>query len=223
MISLFISKNKIDVSQNLISFCESQKINLLTHSFLEFYPVPFEVKKEADILFFGSKRAFDFYMQSATISSHQSIACIGSVTKKHIEKAGFFVFFAGEQAGNAPEVAQELKMQIGTKSLLVLRSNKSFRSIPKAFSPEQCEEKIVYETRITAHKLSEKPAILIFTSPSNAEAYLLENKIDKTQKVIAWGESTKTYLEENKCPVFTTLKTATEEELIQVIQNNMQI
>src|SRR5690606_28762225 len=136
------------------------------------------------------------------------IACIGRVTKQHIENAGFSVFFAGEEAGNAPEVALKLKAQIGSKSLLVLRSDKSYRSIPKAFSSEQCTELVVYQTQLSGQNIKSNPDIVAFTSPSTAEALVADNVLETHRPFIALCTGSHAFLEAINVPLFQTLSTS---------------
>jgi hydroxymethylbilane synthase len=71
------------------------------------------------------------------------------------------------------------------------------RSIHKALSPEtKIIDLPVYETMLEESASGTDADILVFTSPSNAEAYFNDNLLDSNQRVIAIGKSTGKKLEE---------------------------
>ncbi len=75
-------------------------------------------------------------------------------------------------------------------------SSRSMGSISSAFPPAQIECLTVYRT-ILNPRVVEACAVYIFTSPSNAEAFLLQNTIPGGAKVIAKGTSTQEFLQQH--------------------------
>jgi uroporphyrinogen-III synthase len=79
----------------------------------------------------------------------------------------------------------------------------------------------VYETIINSKIIEQQFDYIVFTSPSNVEGFLKENTISETTKVIAWGETTKRCLMEHQLEVWRTLKSASEEELIEIVKTTI--
>jgi uroporphyrinogen-III synthase len=215
---LFISKNVTDLSEDLKQFLEFHSVSFTAQSLISFEEVPFTCQVNCEALFFGSKRAVDFYLKSCTIEKDALISCIGKTTALHLESLGFTVHFQGENAGNPDEVAIQLKTFLNGKKLRVVRSTISNRSIPAHFSNEELEEIIVYNTMLNPTKISPKPSLLIFTSPSNAEAFLMQNTIEEDATIIAWGKTTESYLISRQFSVQKTLQQSSEEELISILE-----
>jgi uroporphyrinogen-III synthase len=214
---LFISKNTADLSEDLKQFLKNHSLSFTAQSLISFEEVPFSCQAKCEALFFGSKRAVDFYLKSCTIENDTLITCIGETTALHLKSFDFPVHFQGENAGNPEEVAQKLKVFLNGKKLRVVRSTISNRSIPLHFSNEELEEIIVYNTLLNPQKIIPNPSILVFTSPSNAEAFLLQNTINENATIIAWGKTTESYLISRKFSVQKTLQQSSETELISTL------
>jgi uroporphyrinogen-III synthase len=73
-------------------------------------------------------------------------------------------------------------------------SNQSNHSISNALPKHQFQEIIVYKTIAKTIVLTENPDLIIFSSPSNARAYLNLNAIRSNQKVICYGQTTHKFL-----------------------------
>jgi hypothetical protein len=67
------------------------------------------------------------------------------------------------------------------------------RSISAAFPESQKEVVPVYQTALVPRHIKEC-TVYVFTSPSNAESFLQCNTLPLGAKVIAWGESTRSFL-----------------------------
>lgn len=206
-----------DVSEKLKEFCTEASIDLVADAFISFQSIPAEKLPEFDVIFFGSKRAVDFFLEQFTLSPDKKIACIGQTTANHLIQLGFSVSFSGQEAGNATEVALQLKEWLGSRKLLVARSEQSQRSIPKVISANQLEELVVYQTILKPIQLEIQPEVIAFTSPSNVQGFLLKNAIHPNQTIIAWGTTTRSFIEEKGYTVHHTLRTASEEELVYIL------
>ena len=64
---LFISKPLEEVSE-LVDFCQLNGYELIAESFLSFKAIPFTTESPFDVVFFGSKRAVEFYLQHEKIN-----------------------------------------------------------------------------------------------------------------------------------------------------------
>lgn len=141
--------------------------------------------------------------------------CWGCYSKK-INALGFGVSFIGEQAGNPLHVAEMFKIWLGDRRVLFPISSVSKRTIVEYIPLNQRTEISVYATIPSSKKI--KPnSILVFTSPSNVESYLLQNEINGNL-LIAWGTTTKTALEAMGYSVDYTLQESSEENLITYLK-----
>ena len=215
--SLFISKSA-DELPLLRQFCAEQHMAFHAQSLLQFEGVPFEVQHPFDIMFFSSIRAAEFFLAQSTVGNAE-IACVGQKTAQKLEALGHTPIFVGHQSGNPSQVAVDFRTYVGRRRVLIPCSDISARTIAKALPADQVEEVVVYRT---IGKSVEVPAcgIYVFTSPSSVDAFLLQNE-KPLGKVIAWGDTTSARLHELGVEVSRVLKTASEEEVVEVLQGNL--
>lgn len=212
---LFISKSITELD-SLVLYCQHQNISIFAHSFLQFEALPFRVEKPFQAIFFGSPRAVDFFFEHESIIDECDIGCIGEITAQSILNRGYQPKFIGKNAGNPSEVGLEFKKIIGEKRVLFPQSITSNRSISSQFPENQIEEISIYKTLNNSTNIPDS-SIYVFTSPSNVDGFLVENKIPATAQIIAWGKTTEKYLISKGFQVNRTLKEASIEELISVL------
>lgn len=219
---LYISKNECELKPEFLAFIRDNNIQLIAHSMIEFKATSFTFQaNENEACFFGSKRAVTFFLKQHTIPSHVLICCIGNTTAEILENNGYKVDFVGDNASDAQQVAQDLVSFLGDKKLCVIRSNISMRSIPKAFPPSQVSEICVYETVLSPMQIKEIPDVLVFTSPSNVDGFLLKNEIKSHQQLIAWGKTTQKHLESKGFSSTFTLKNSNENEILPFLHKQL--
>ena len=218
--SILITKSKDDKGA-LYDYCISQNIAICYHSFLTFKQVNISETTTSDVLFFSSKRAVDYFLQQTKISENTTVACIGESTKIHLQSKGIPVHFVGKNAGQPEVISQELAAWLGHRTITVVLAKESKKSIITQLNSSKSSCCIVYETIINSKIIEQQFDCIVFTSPSNAEGFLKENTISETTKVIAWGETTKRCLMEHQLEVWRTLKSASEEELIEIVKTTI--
>lgn len=218
--SILITKFKDDQGV-LYDYCVAQNIAIHYHSFLTFKQVNLPETPTSDVLFFSSKRAVEYFLSQSKISTKTEIACIGESTKIHLQTKGIAVNFVGHNAGNPELVSQELANWLGERTITIILAKESKKSILTQLNSSKISCYIVYETIINSKIIEQQFDCVVFTSPSNAEGFLKENTISETTKVIAWGETTKRFLMEHQLEVWKTLKSASEEELIEIVKTTI--
>ena len=216
MKTVLITKKDTEVT-DLKDFCALNGCNLMAHSFIDFESVKSIFPEQYDWIFFGSKRAVDFFLDQHTLLATCKVACIGSTTAKHLITKGIIPDFVGDQAGDATAVASSLSQVVGNQILVIPISSKSKHSIANVIATSTCHEVVVYQTKLNSFQLTEQPAILIFTSPSNVEGFLRFNSISSSAAIVAWGKTTEKFLIDAGYSVSTVLKTANLEELPAII------
>ena len=109
----------------------------------------------------------------------KKIAAFGQSTAKYLQKSGLKVEFIGE--GVPSDVAQSFSSILKSEEIVFFPS--SNRSLGTVQSVLENRNKIVLETYQTLiiDKKVENHDFLVFTSPSNVEAFLLSNKVKMPQ------------------------------------------
>lgn len=212
---LFISKNSSETVQ-LGAFLNSKNIGLISHSFLHFEGIEFELESTYDIVFFTSPRSVIFFKAIYDVPKSVKIACTGSKTAELLKALGYTVDFKGEKSGDIQSVADSFEKWAEGRMVLFPISDLSLRTISSNLSPESVIEVEVYKTIIQGIKVAPSD-YYVFTSPSNVQGFLMENQIPTEGKIIAWGTSTEEALVANGFKIDTTLIESSIDELIIVL------
>lgn len=151
---------------------------------------------ETDWIFFTSKNSVHyFFKQFPGAIGNRKLAAIGKGTLKALYQYVPRVDFNGD-AVDIKSVGLQFSREVGNETCLFPISNISKRTVQNFFNdPEQVKDLIVYRTQAKKGIIQQKEDILIFTSPSNVEAYFQTNALLSYQSVIAMGYSTKKQLE----------------------------
>lgn len=217
--TLYISKTIRDTAFN--AFLESKGVEVLAQPMILFDLVNFTPPQEGSysVIFFASPRAVKFFLQTVKINPNAKIGTIGKSTSQAVEAFGYSVDFEGEKSGDPQDISNVFSEFVGNQKVLFPQSTRSHRSIQRFLSEDQVINLIVYKTTLNPIKIDHKPSILVFTSPSNAEAFLEKNTIEnQQQKIIAWGNTTAGFLEKEGLSVFKTLKNSNVDELTKVLK-----
>lgn len=187
---VFVS-SELDPSHPLVSAANFLGIQLIQQSLLSFSPEAGVPSKPYDIVFFSSPRAYAFGQQF--ILPETKVACVSLGTAKH---STYPVDWYGNSPHEPTQTAMDFKQWAGVRRVLFPLSSRSLGNISSAFPPSQIECVTVYKTILNS-RVIEDCTVYIFTSPSNAEAYLQQNTIPGGAKVIAKGASTQEFLHQH--------------------------
>lgn len=179
----------------LSAYCAEKNIELTAQSLISFRQVTLkEELKPFDVLFFSSPRAFDYFQRQVQWSENTPLACISKKTQSHIKNRGYEVDFVGSIATQPGIVAQEFASWLGQRQVLFPVSKVSNRSVSSVLNKNQVQEIVVYETLLHAQYFSNKFDVLIFSSPSNAQAFMEQNTPTLEQMIAVYGATTKSYV-----------------------------
>lgn len=216
---LFISKNVTD--ESFLAFVKRAEINLIDQPMISFVAEEFSCPKEdVEVVFFTSPRSARFYLDQCKVPSRIDIATIGKSTSEYVESRGYKVCFTGITSGNPEEVSKAFETFVAGRKVLFPQSNHSHQSMQKKLYAGQITNLIVYKTILTPIHLNAKPSVLVFTSPTNLTSFLQLNKVDKEQKIIAWGKTTESFLYKNNLKADYTLEYSSFEELQEVLEEH---
>jgi uroporphyrinogen-III synthase len=165
---------------------EKQKQQLLSANFIvveeDFIAVKnkdFEIKTINDYLIFTSQNAVDSVLLNNDIAKIKTkkCFCVGSKTKALLEENGFVIEAYSEYAA---ELASVICNNYMKNSFTFFSGNLRRDILPDSMTLAKInwEEIIVYETLLTSHKIEIQPNGVLFFSPSGAESYMQENRIE---------------------------------------------
>ncbi len=155
------------------------------------------ILRNVDWVFFSSKNAVEYFFQlEPALPKKVKFGTMGSGSEDALRRLGHFVDFIGEGIDPA-EVAADFAQVAKGKTVLFPSAENSMRSIQHGLSADTKVIGLsVYETILEEGPETSGAEILVFTSPSNVEAYFANNLIQPGQKVIAIGKSTGKKLDE---------------------------
>lgn len=188
--TLFVSKSV--KHKGLLKLVDTLSAQLIDRSMISFERVIFESVNhdQYDVIFFSSPRSVDYFLEQSGTPENKKIACIGQSTASRLKYHGLTVDYEGEKSGHPKEVAQSFAAFAKGLRVLFPQSDRSHRSMQSALDPDQIIDLVVYRTILKPIKLNVSPDVLVFTSPSNVESFLIKNKCKEKQLIIAWGKTT---------------------------------
>lgn len=157
------------------------------------------ILKYVDWVFFGSKNGIEnFFRLEPRLSKRTKFAVIGRGSEEMLRQFGHAPDFSGERLGiNMKQIATEFAKVASGTTVLIPRAKDSLETIQQSLSPDTKIINLpVYQTHIDTNVSKSNADVLIFTSPSNVEAYFVDNLVDPGQKLICIGHSTAKKVEE---------------------------
>ncbi len=155
------------------------------------------ILKNIDWVFFTSKNAVEYFFHlNPLLPKKVKFGVMGSGSEDMLRRKGHFANYTGE--GVDPEdVAADFARRANGTTVLFPSAENSLRSVQHGLSADtRIIDLPVYETILEDEVEPSGAEILVFTSPSNVEAYFADNLLQPDQKVIAIGRSTGKKLEE---------------------------
>lgn len=174
---------------------EKHNISIEARSLIRTVPVITKldsyILKYVDWIFFSSKNAVEYFFQlDPVLPKDVKFGVMGSGSEEMLRRKGFFTDYVGESTDTADVAADFATLANGTIVLFPCAEG-SLKSIQKGLSAEtKIIDLPVYETVMEEDIEASNANVLVFTSPSNVEAYFVDNLLDPYQKVVAIGKST---------------------------------
>ncbi len=155
------------------------------------------ILRNVEWIFFSSKNAVEYFFKlQPQLSKKVKFGVTGRGSEDMLKTYNYTASFVGE-GNNMQDVAQDFADVANGKVVLFPGAEGSLRTIQKALSSEtKIIDLTVYETVIEEKVHQSMADVLIFTSPSNVEAYFIDNLLEPGQKVVAIGKSTASKFEE---------------------------
>ena len=149
------------------------------------------ILKNVDWVFFSSRNSVEYFFNlKPQLPKKTQFGVVGRGSEDALRKHGHFADFVGT-SGDITEVAEDFAALVDGKKVLFPRAQDSLQSIQKSLPAEaKIIDLPIYETVVEDNIDQSHADVLIFTSPSNVDAYFAENLLAPGQKVIAIGNST---------------------------------
>ncbi len=186
----FISRD-LSEGSSFRSVLERHGVAVSGQSLIHFEAVPFEALPEGDWLFFYSARAVHFCLEQLreALPTGQRIAAIGPGTAAALQARGLHCNFVGD-GDPASTASAFLKVAAGAR-VIFPQARHSRQSVQRTLeNAVTAVTLVVYDNQPLKDFPSSPAAVLVFTSPMNATAYLKRYSLVNGQRVVAIGRST---------------------------------
>ncbi len=149
------------------------------------------ILQDVDWIFFSSKNAVEyFFALEPLLPEAVKFGVMGAGSEEMLRKKGYFSDYTGVGIDSA-QVAEEFAKIANGTTVLFPGAEDSLKSIQKHLSANtKVIDLPVYETVMEGEVEQSSAEVMVFTSPSNVDAYFACNLLDPDQKVIAIGKST---------------------------------
>lgn len=174
---------------------EKNNIEIEGRSLIRTFPIvnildPFYLKN-IHWIFFSSRNAVEYFFKlKPALSKKVKFGVVGRGSEDALRKYGELADYVGE-SGDIKEVADDFAALVGGQTVLFPRAQDSLLSIQKSLKDDtKVVDLPIYETVVEENIDRTSADVLIFTSPSNVDAYFADNLLEPGQQVIAIGNST---------------------------------
>lgn len=148
--------------------------------------------QEVDWVFFTSKNSIaHFFRLNPSLADKTKFAVLGRGSEAELRSFGYAPSFSGESLGIEMELIAKHFAEIAKgEKVLIPRAKESLGTLQKQLTmSSELVDLAVYETKAASHLPKINAEVLIFTSPSNINAYLDAHPITANQKVICIGHA----------------------------------
>jgi hydroxymethylbilane synthase len=180
-------------------------------SLIEFRQIKFKEFPKTDWVFFSSKHAVRYFFSQKPAVANMKFGCVGASTSAELRAHGHRADFIGQNA-DTKLVGKQFAAKVGSSKVLFPIAKDSLQSIqwqmPKRDNVINLN---VYVTMKHSEEINPETRIVVFTSPSNVQAYFEKNKWLPGQKAVAMGDATAAAL--NKLKVKVAVKPISFDDL----------
>lgn len=163
-------------------------------SLIEFKQITIKELPKSDWIFFSSKHAVRYFFNQKPDIAKVKIGCVGTATSQELRSFGFRADFIG-QSTDTKLIGKQFASLAGNSKVLFPIAKDSLMSIQNQLTKKDNVINLpVYATLKHSIELNPYINIIIFTSPSNVEAFFEKNKFGAGQKAVAMGDATKNAL-----------------------------
>ncbi|WP_317896566.1 uroporphyrinogen-III synthase [Aurantibacillus circumpalustris] len=188
--SIFISRNLTPISPLLIKL-NSMGYEVLNESLITVSQIRFTHTPVTKWIFFSSKNSIrHFFAQNPELAEGVKFAVMSPSSAEYLVEFGKTADFIGEGV-DVTLIAKKFADFIKDDTVLFPQAIDSLQTIQRQLSfTNICHNLFVYKTTRRIDFEIPQSELLVFTSPSNAQAYLEKYKPAADQKFVAIGSTT---------------------------------
>jgi hydroxymethylbilane synthase len=177
---------------------------------------------DGDWVFFSSKHAVRHFLGQTKLKPGTKIGAVGKATSDELRKFNLRAEFIG--GGNDTRItAKQFAAVVGRSKILFPQAKGSMKTIQQFLPAAQVIDLIVYETIQQPATNLPQADVLVFTSPSNLQAFLDKNKITQTQKLVAMGHATGSALRDKGFVSFASADTFDDTGLTRAVMGMLSL
>lgn len=179
----------------LRQWADEKDVTLIEQTFISFQSVDNLEIPKTDWIFFSSPTGLKLYIEHYEIKA-KKIGVYSEGTHRRLEEYGLFADYIGDSQKSSTFIGKDFFCSISSNEKVLFPSSQiSMRGIVSQGNSKQVIELTSYHTNLQEFELDLSPDIIIFTSPSNVDGFLLKNHLTEDMKVIAFGSTTASHLE----------------------------
>ncbi len=186
---VFVTRN-LKESDYLKASLTRLKFEVEGKSLIEFKEIKIKELPVTEWIFFSSKHAVRYFFSQKPKLGKVKFGCIGSSTSAELRANGHRADFIG-QGTDTKLIGKQFASKVGSSKVLFPIAKDSMRTVqwqmPKK---DNAIDMNIYYTIKHSVELDPSFGIVVFTSPSNVEAFFEKNKLQPHQKVVAMGDAT---------------------------------
>ncbi len=157
---------------------------------IEINPVQFHNLPHFDWVFFASKHAVKHFFNQNPVVGAAKYACVGRATSEALRQFGKRADFVGSST-DTKMIGKQFASMAGNSKVLFPQAKESMRSIQQQFvKQENVIDLVVYETIKKNDGKMPDADIIVFTSPSNVDAWFENYTFPNNMKAVAMGDAT---------------------------------
>ncbi len=165
---------------------------------IEMVPITFGLIPSCEWIFFSSKHAVKYFFEQQPKIGDQKFACVGKATADALRNYGKRAAFIGSST-DTRMTGKQFASLAGSAKVLFPQAKESLKSIQQQFvKSENVINLVVYETLKKNDGNMPDANIVVFTSPSNVEAWFECYTFTKDKKAVAMGDATAHALKKHK-------------------------
>lgn len=163
-------------------------------SLIEFKEIKIELLPVSDWVFFSSKHAVKYFFRQKPALGKVKYGCISKQTAAELRQFGHRADFIG-QSTDTKLIGKQFSSVAGNAKVLFPIAKESMQSIQLQITKKENVLNLpVYQTLKHPQVIDKTTNIVVFTSPSNVDAFFEKNKWESHYKAVAMGDATENAL-----------------------------
>ncbi|HQQ94876.1 MAG TPA: hydroxymethylbilane synthase [Bacteroidia bacterium] len=186
-------------------------------SLIEFKMIRIKELPKTDWIFFSSKHAVRYFFKQKPQTGAVKYACLGTGTSAELRAHGHRADFIG-QSTDTKLVGKQFSSKVGNAKVLFPIARGSLQSIQRQMLKwDNVFNLEVYATLKQSVQMGDDVNVIVFTSPSNVEAWFEKNSWKPHHQAVAMGDATGKMLEKFKVKTYAKPQSFDDLGLVQAI------